>query len=145
LDNGRVNPVFKLFVKAHVWLYKVSGGRRGSTMQGRKVLLLTTTGRKSGQPRTVPLVPFFEGEQAYVMASMAGAPDHPAWYVNLKNDPDVGVQMGAETWRARAVPLESGAERDRLWKMITEQMPNFGEYQTKTSRTIPVVRLERHA
>jgi deazaflavin-dependent oxidoreductase (nitroreductase family) len=140
-----VNPLFKLFVKGHVWLYQSSGGRRGSTMQGRKVLLLTTVGNKSGKSRTVPVVPFFEGAETYVIASLGGAPQHPAWYKNLLANPDVGVQIGADKWRARATPVDEGAERDRLWKAIVEQMPNFGEYQKKTSRVIPVVRLARQA
>jgi deazaflavin-dependent oxidoreductase (nitroreductase family) len=139
-----VNPLLKLFVKGHVWLYQSSGGRRGSTMQGRKILLLTTVGNKSGQPRTVPVVPFFEGSETYVIASMGGAPEHPAWYKNLLANPDVGVQLGSEKWRGLAVAVE-GSERDRLWKSITEQMPNFGEYQKKTSRVIPVVKLARQA
>jgi len=139
-----VNPLLKLFVKGHVWLYQSTDGRRGSTMQGRKILLLTTVGNKSGQPRTVPVVPFFEGNETYVIASMGGAPEHPAWYKNLLANPDVGVQVGAEKWRARAVAVE-GPERDRLYKNISEQMPNFGEYQKKTSRVIPVVKLARQS
>lgn len=140
-----VNPLFKLFVKGHVWLYQSSGGRRGATMQGRKILLLTTVGNKSGKSRTVPVVPFFEGAETYVIASMGGAPEHPAWYKNLLARPDVGVQVGTDTWRARATAVAEGPERDRLWKAIVEQMPNFGEYQKKTSRVIPVVRLARQA
>ncbi len=140
-----VNPLFKLFVKGHVWLYQSSGGRRGSTMQGRKILLLTTVGNKSGKSRTVPVVPFFEGAETYVIASLGGAPEHPAWYKNLLANPDVGVQIGADKWRARATAVDEGPERDRLWKAIVEQMPNFGEYQKKTSRVIPVVRLARQA
>jgi deazaflavin-dependent oxidoreductase (nitroreductase family) len=139
-----MNIMMKLFVKGHVWLYKSSGGRRGSTMRGRKILLLTTVGRKSGQPRTVPVVPFFDGAETYVMASMAGAPKDPAWYLNLRSNPDVTVQLGGDAWRARAVPLE-GEERDRMWKRITAQMPDFGEYQVKTSRVIPVVKLVKQA
>jgi deazaflavin-dependent oxidoreductase (nitroreductase family) len=140
----RVNPLLKLFVKGHVWLYQSSGGRRGATMQGRKILLLTTVGNKSGQERTVPVVPFFEGGETYVIASMGGAPEHPAWYKNLKAKPEVGVQIGPEKWRAKAIAVE-GPERERLWKLITSEMPNFGKYQEKTSRVIPVVRLARQA
>jgi deazaflavin-dependent oxidoreductase (nitroreductase family) len=138
-----VNPFFKLFVRGHVWLYKSSGGRRGSMMQGTRLILLTTKGRKSGEPRTVPVVPFLDGDEMYVMASLAGAPQHPAWFHNLSADPDVTVQLGAETWRARAEVVPEGPERDRLWKAITERLPNFGEYQRKTTRVIPVVRLVR--
>ena len=140
-----MNPLLKLFVKGHVWLYQSSGGRRGSTMQGRKLLLLTTVGNKSGQSRTVPVVPFFDGGETYVMASMGGAPQHPAWYKNLSAKPDVEVQIGADRWKARAEVVPEGAERDRLWKKIAQEMPNFGKYQEKTSRVIPVVRLVKQA
>jgi deazaflavin-dependent oxidoreductase (nitroreductase family) len=138
-----VNPLFKLLVKFQVWLYRSSGGKRGSMMRGRQLILLTTTGKKTGKERTVPLVPFHEGSDLYVMASLAGAPQHPAWYNNLRANPDVGVQRGAETWRARAEVVPEGPERDRLWKAITTELPNFGAYQKKTTRVIPVVKLVR--
>ncbi len=138
-----MNPVFKLFTRLHTWIYRSSGGRRGSMMGGRQLILLTTTGNKSGQPRTNPVVPHYDGEDMYVMASLAGAPNHPAWFLNLKANPEVTVQRGAETWRARAEIVPEGPERDRLWKDITAQMPNFGEYQKKTTRVIPVVKLVR--
>jgi deazaflavin-dependent oxidoreductase (nitroreductase family) len=134
--------LFKLFVRAHVLLYQLSGGRLGATMSVGRVLLLTTTGRKSGKTRTVPVVPYVEGRDVYVIASMGGAPQNPAWFNNLTANPDVGVQLGAEKWRARAQVVE-GAERDRLWRAISQAMPNFGEYQKKTERVIPVVKLAR--
>jgi deazaflavin-dependent oxidoreductase (nitroreductase family) len=140
-----VNPLFKLFVKGHVWLYQTTGGRRGATMRGQKILLLTTKGRKSGQERTVPVVPYLEGDDVYVIASLGGAPQHPAWFHNLSANPDVGVQLGPDHWRARAEVIPEGPERDRLWKAITDLMPNFGEYQKKTSRVIPVVKLVKQA
>jgi deazaflavin-dependent oxidoreductase (nitroreductase family) len=140
-----VNPIFKLLVKLQVWLYQSSGGKRGSMMRGRQLVLLTTTGSKTGRQRTVPLVPFREGEQLYVMASLAGAPEHPAWFKNLRAKPDVEVQAGADKWRARAEIVPEGPERDRLWKAITTELPNFAAYQEKTTRVIPVVRLVRAA
>ena len=136
-----VNPFFKLFVKGHVLLYRASGGKRGTMLNGQRLILLTTKGRKSGEPRTVPVVPYFEGDAMFVMASLAGAPQNPAWFYNLAADPDVGVQLGPDKWRARAEIVPEGPERDRLWKDIIAQMPNFGEYQKKTTRVIPVVRL----
>jgi deazaflavin-dependent oxidoreductase (nitroreductase family) len=142
--NLLTKTLMKTFVKGHVWLYKASGGRRGTMMNGRKLILLTTTGKRSGQPRTVPVVPFIDGKDMYVIASMGGAPSHPAWYGNLVANPDVGVQLGSETWRARATPLE-GAERDRIWGRLTAEMPNFAKYQEKTTRVIPVIRLERQS
>jgi deazaflavin-dependent oxidoreductase (nitroreductase family) len=140
-----MNPLFKLFVKSHVGLYKVSGGRLGSTMNGQKILLLTTKGRKTGASRTVPVVPYFDGGDTYVIASLAGAPQHPAWFHNLSADPNVGVQLGPDQWRARAEVIPEGPERDRLWKGITDLMPNFAEYQKKTTRVIPVVKLVKQA
>jgi deazaflavin-dependent oxidoreductase (nitroreductase family) len=137
-----MNPIFKLFVKGHIWLYKTTGGKRGASLGGMPVLLLTTRGRKSGATRTVPVVAFVDDGQTYVIASMGGQPQHPAWFFNLEANPDVYVQLGPERWRARAeiLPAERRAE---IWPRITARYPNFGEYQTKTSRVIPVVRLAR--
>src|SRR6516162_8162586 len=132
-----MNPLMKAFVKGHVWLYKASGGRRGTMMNGRQLILLTTIGKRSGQERIVPVVPFVDGGKMYVMASMGGSPTHPAWFNNLVANPDVRVQRGTETWRAKAVPLE-GVERDRVWNLVKADMPNFGKYEQKTSRVIPV-------
>ena len=140
-----MNPMARLFIKGHVALYRATGGRRGATMGGLKVILLTTTGNKSGQARTVPVVPFIDGADTYVMASMGGAPQHPAWFLNLQKTPDVRVQQGADEYAARAVILPEGPDRDRVWSRIVAAMPNFGEYQKKTSRVIPVVKLERKA
>lgn len=139
-----MNPLFRLFVKGHVWLYRSSGGRRGQSLGRMRVVLLTTRGRKSGAERTVPLVPFLENGEVYVMASMGGQPQHPAWYFNLEANPDVEVQLGSDRYRARAevLPLD---QRNAIWPKITALMPNFGEYQKKTSRVIPVVRLVRQA
>jgi F420H(2)-dependent quinone reductase len=137
-----MNPIFKLFVKGHIWLYKTTGGKRGTSMAGMPVLLLTTRGRKSGAARTVPVVAFADDGQTYVIASMGGQPQHPAWFFNLEANPDVEVQLGPEHWRSRAeiLPPERRAE---IWPRITAKYPNFGEYQKKTSRVIPVVRLPR--
>jgi deazaflavin-dependent oxidoreductase (nitroreductase family) len=141
----KMNPMARLFIKGHVALYRATGGRRGSSIRGMNVILLTTTGSKTGQARTVPVVPFVDGNDTYVMASMGGAPQHPAWFVNLQKTPDVLVQQGADEYAARAVILPEGADRDRVWSAIVAAMPNFGEYQKKTSRVIPVVKLERKA
>jgi len=137
-----MNLGMKLFVKAHVFLYRSSGGRVATTMGGRKLILLTTTGRKTGQPRTVPVVPLIDGDDLFVMASMAGAPENPAWFGNLQANPSVEVQLGPERYPARATVVE-GAARDALWKRITSEMPDFAKYQQKTTRVIPIVRLER--
>jgi deazaflavin-dependent oxidoreductase (nitroreductase family) len=123
-------------------MYRSSGGKRGVTMAGMPVLLLTTRGRKTGKTRTVPVVSFVEGDQTYVIASMGGQPQHPAWFFNLEAHPEVEVQFGQDHWQARAEVL-SAEERARLWPKITTKFPNFGEYQQKTTRVIPVVRLAR--
>ncbi len=138
-----MNPIFKLFVALQVWLYETSKGRFGSKMAGERLILLTTKGRKTGRERTVPVMKYLDGDDMYVMASLAGAPNHPAWFHNLKADPAVRVRYGAETFAARAKIIEDPAERERLWKAIVAAMPRFGEYQKKTTRVIPVVKLER--
>jgi deazaflavin-dependent oxidoreductase (nitroreductase family) len=136
--------LMRLFVKGHVLLYQATGGKLGSTMQGNKVLLLTTRGRKSGAVRTVPIVVFSDAGQTYVIASLGGAPKHPAWFLNLKANPAVEVQIGADRWHAQAVELPA-AERGPVWTRITAAMPGFAKYQEKTTRVIPVVRLDRAA
>ncbi|MGC8634064.1 MAG: nitroreductase family deazaflavin-dependent oxidoreductase [Candidatus Limnocylindrales bacterium] len=109
---------------------------------GRPVLLLTTTGAASGQPRLVPVVYSREGEQYVIVASKGGAPSDPAWYRNLVAHPIVTVEVGGETFRASARVTE-GAERERLYAQHAATHPNFRDYQQRTSRLIPVVLLER--
>ncbi len=110
--------------------------------QPRPLLLLTTTGAKSGKSHTTPVRAFFDGDVTYVFASKGGAPSHPDWYRNLVAHPDVTVELGSETFKARAV-IASGEERKRLWEKAIAEEPTFGEYQTKTTREIPIVILER--
>ena len=109
---------------------------------GRPVLLLTTTGAKSGQPRLAPLVHNRDGDHYIVAASKGGAPTHPGWYFNLIANPAVTVEVGGETFTARAIVPE-GVERDRLWAAHVAANPNFADYQQRTTRIIPVVVLER--
>ena len=108
----------------------------------RPLLLLTTTGAKSGEARTTPLVYSRDGEKVVIIASMGGAPKHPAWYLNLAANPRVTVELGTEKFEATASATE-GAERDRLYAKQAELMPAFTEYEQKTTRRIPVVLLER--
>ena len=93
----------------------------------------------------MPVVPYHDGGDMYVMASLAGAPQHPAWFHNLKANPSVGVQLGADKWQAHAEVVPEGPERDRLWKALTTEMPRFAEYQKKTTRVIPLVKLVKDA
>jgi deazaflavin-dependent oxidoreductase (nitroreductase family) len=108
----------------------------------RQILLLTTTGARTGRRYTAPMMYVRDGERLLVIASNIGAPRHPDWYHNLVAHPDVTVEAGAETYDATAVVTE-GAERQRLWAMIVKDYPFFVEHQAKTSRQIPIVALER--
>jgi deazaflavin-dependent oxidoreductase (nitroreductase family) len=131
-----------LFGQEHVRRYKETDGGQGYEWQGTKVLLLTTMGRKSGEPRETPLI-FDEHNGAYVIvASKGGAPEHPAWYLNLSDDPEVTVQVKGERFAARARTVGPD-ERPELWKLLNQSWPAYDEYQQKTDREIPVVALER--
>lgn len=122
--------------------FRANGGKVGGLWEGRPLLLLTTTGAKSGQRRTSPVMYLRDGDRLIVFASKGGAPTHPDWYHNLLAHPDVTVEVGNETYEATATPL-SREERDRLYARQAQLYPQFGEYQARTSRTIPVVALER--
>jgi deazaflavin-dependent oxidoreductase (nitroreductase family) len=104
--------------------------------------LLTTTGRKSKQPQMLPLIYGKDGDRYLIVASKGGNPSHPAWYLNLVAKPEVNVQVGADKFRARARTADA-REKQRLWPVMTKVWPAYDEYQTKTSRDIPVVILER--
>jgi deazaflavin-dependent oxidoreductase (nitroreductase family) len=119
--------------------------RAGGEIEGMhrdRIVLLTTTGVKSGQRRTTPMMFHREGDRLYVIASNVGAPRHPDWYLNLAAHPQVTVEVGDETYDARAEPLR-GEERERVWAMLKENYPFFAEHEAKTDRTIPVVALTR--
>jgi deazaflavin-dependent oxidoreductase (nitroreductase family) len=119
--------------------------RAGGEVEGmhrERLVLLTTTGARSGQPRTTPMMFHPDGDRLLVIASNIAAPKHPDWYVNLAADPRVTVEVGDERYEAVATPL-AGEEYDRVWATITEQYPFFAEHQQKTERTIPVVALTR--
>jgi deazaflavin-dependent oxidoreductase (nitroreductase family) len=122
--------------------FRVNAGRLGGSWDGRDLLLLTTTGRKSGKTHTTPIVFAREGERLFVFASKAGAPKHPDWYLNLVADPHVVVEVGAEKYDAIAATLEP-EERNRVYAEQAANNPVFQEYQDKTERVIPVVALTR--
>ena len=122
--------------------FRANAGRVGESWEGRDLLLLTTTGRKSGRPYTTPMVFTRDGDRLLVYASKAGAPAHPDWYLNLVADPHVVVEVGAERYDATAAPLE-GEERDRAFAAQAARNPVFAGYQEKTDRVIPVVALTR--
>ena len=132
-----------LFGAAHVRRYRETGGDVGHIWKrGAKTLLLTTKGRKTGQPTTAPLIYEAAGDAYVVIASQGGAPRHPGWYRNLTKDPNVEVQVKDDVFDARA-RTASGEERERLWRLAAQQWPDFDTYQTRTDREIPVVVLER--
>ena len=120
--------------------FRANAGRLGGSWEGRDLLLLTTTGRKSGRPHTKPMVYTRDGDRLLVYASKGGAPSHPDWYLNLATDPHVVVEVGPNRYDAIATPLE-GEERDREFAAQAERNPVFGDYERKTSRVIPVVAL----
>jgi deazaflavin-dependent oxidoreductase (nitroreductase family) len=132
-----------LFGEEHVRRYIETDGEEGYIWrEGSRILLLTTTGRKSGKEHTMPLIFGEDGGSQVLVASRGGAPEHPGWYLNLEANPEVGVQVKADRFRARARTAE-GEERERLWKAMNEIWPYYDEYQTKTTRQIPVVVLDR--
>jgi deazaflavin-dependent oxidoreductase (nitroreductase family) len=134
---------FAAMTKALITDFRANSGQVTSgPFAGRPVLLLTTRGAKSGQPRLAPVVYSRDGDNYVIVASKGGAPTHPAWYHNLLANPVVTVEVGRETFEARARVTE-GAERDRLFAQRAADSPNFAEYQRQTTRVIPVVVLER--
>jgi proline iminopeptidase len=131
-----------LFGDEHVRRYRETGGEVGHIWQGVPTLILTTTGRRSGEERATPLI-YGEDDGRYVIvASKGGAPSHPGWYFNLSAQPEVDVQVRDERFPARA-RTATGAERSRLWEQMTSIWPAYDDYQEKTEREIPVVVLER--
>lgn len=120
--------------------FRQNEGRVGGNFEGAPLLLLTTTGRRSGEPRTSPMMYLADGDRLLVFASKGGAPTNPDWYHNLVADPHVTVEVGTERYEARAAPL-TGEERDRLYAEQASRYPGFAEYQLKTARVIPVVAL----
>lgn len=122
-------------------LYEVSRGLVGERLGPARFLLLRTRGRRSGRTRTAALL-YVEAGQGYaVIGSKGGADGHPAWFLNLRDNPDVEVQVGRRRRRARA-RVAAGAERERLWRQATRVWPQYERYQSRTSREIPVVLLE---
>ncbi len=138
-----LRAAFAAMTKALIADFRANGGRVTSgPFAGRPVLLLTTMGAQSGQPRLAPVVYSRDGDQFVIVASKGGSPTHPAWYHNLLAHPVVTVEVGGETFEATAHVTE-GAERDRLFAQRAAANLNFAEYQRRTTRVIPVVVLER--
>jgi deazaflavin-dependent oxidoreductase (nitroreductase family) len=122
--------------------FRANGGRLGGQFEGAPILLLHSTGAKSGKERVNPMMYRKVGDQMAVFASKAGAPTNPDWYHNLVANPTVTVELGSEQYEATAAPLD-GDERSRIYAEQAKQYPGFAEYQEKTTRVIPVVELVR--
>lgn len=131
-----------LFGKEHVERYRATDGEEGHDWQGSQVLILTTTGRRSGEPRSTPLIYGRQGDLVMVVASKGGADEPPAWYLNLQEDPEVEVQIKDDRFRARARDA-TPEEKPAMWQTMVRHWPAYDEYQSNTSREIPVVVLER--
>jgi deazaflavin-dependent oxidoreductase (nitroreductase family) len=131
-----------LFGAEHVRRYRETGGEVGHIWNGVPALLLTTTGRRTGEQRTTPLIYGRDGDAYVVVASKGGHPQHPAWYLNLTADPEVELQVKDEVFAARA-RTATAEERPRLWQQMAGIWPAYDDYAAKTTREIPIVVLER--
>jgi len=137
------NVVIRIMSLANVWLYRATGGRVGGKfLRGAPVLLLTTTGRKSGEKRVAPVLYLRDGERFVVVASKGGFANHPAWYLNLEAHPDAELEVGAERIPVRA-RRASDDEKAALWPKLTAMYRDFDDYQGRTERNIPVMVLTR--
>ncbi len=122
--------------------FHANGGKVSGPFEGATLLLLHTIGAKSNQPRINPLVYFKDGDQYVIVASKAGAPTNPDWYYNVLAHPDVTIEVGTEQFKVHASVAEK-QERDRIYADIASKASNFAEYQEKTTRVIPIIKLER--
>jgi deazaflavin-dependent oxidoreductase (nitroreductase family) len=148
LDSPLLPKIFKYAGKAHVWVYRRTGGRIGGKWRigagFRKpvpTLLLEHRGRKSGKVFVMPLLYMLAGPNVVIVASQGGRPDDPQWYRNLVANPDTYVEIGSERWAVRAVTAEA-QERARLWPKLVDVYADFENYQSWTEREIPVVVLQ---
>lgn len=124
--------------------FRANGGKVGGRFEGAPLLLLTSTGAKSGEARTTPVMYLSDGERMVIFASKAGSPSNPAWYHNLLANPSATVEVGAETLAVQ-VSIAAGEERERLYNQQAELYPQFVDYAQKTTRQIPVVVLQPQA
>ncbi len=136
-DNYKA-PDTTLLGEDHIRAYRESNGEVGYLWNGVPTLLLTTTGRRTGQPRTTPLIFAPDGNDFLVVASMGGAPEHPKWYLNLVANPGAEIQVKADILPVIA-RTASPDEKPRLWSIVRDAWPNYDVYQTRTERVIPVV------
>jgi deazaflavin-dependent oxidoreductase (nitroreductase family) len=137
-EEGYRAPDLELVGPEHVRRYKETNGEVGYLWNGVAALLLTTIGRKTGESRTNALIFGRDGNDYLVVASMGGAPNHPNWYLNLRDQPSAEIQVRADRMRITARTAED-AEKARLWKIMTDVWPNYDVYQSRTDRVIPLV------
>jgi F420H(2)-dependent quinone reductase len=133
--------LFKLFTKFQVAVFRRTNGKYLASMRGMPVLLLTTVGRKTGLPRTTPLMYIRDSERYVITASNNGRDNHPAWFYNLQASPAVEIDVPGKHLKVTA-ELASSAEEDRLWPILVAQAPFFDGYRKKTSREIPMIVLK---
>ena len=131
-----------LLGEEHVRVYRETNGERGYIWNGAPILLLTTTGRQSGEARTIPIIFSRYGDSYVIMGSRGGSPTHPAWYLNILANPQVELQVKADKFAAVARTAES-PEREAIWKEALKVWPRYEDYQSRTTRQIPVVVIER--
>ena len=136
--SGPARLALKLGSGVHSGVYRATGGKLFGRMGKSPILLLNTTGRKSGKRRTSPLLYVMDGEDFVIIASKGGAPTHPAWYLNLRADPDASVEVGDREVRVRAEEADP-EEKARLWQKMVEMYPTYDNYQRKTKREIPLL------
>jgi deazaflavin-dependent oxidoreductase (nitroreductase family) len=144
MSNPTDNPFkadLSLVGEEHVKKYLETNGEIGYLWNGVPTLLLTTTGRKSGEKRTIPIIFNMDGENFFLIASKGGAPAHPVWFLNLEANPNAVVQVKGEKWEVKARVAES-PERERLWDIALVGWPQYNLYQSRTERKIPVIVLE---
>jgi deazaflavin-dependent oxidoreductase (nitroreductase family) len=141
-DDGSMTEEFKDFNRNLIDEFRSNKGKVGGMFEGAPLLLLTTTGAKSGEARVAPLAYTKDNDRFVIIASKGGAASHPDWYFNLLANPEVTVEVGEERFPARAT-IQQGGERQRLFDQMARQMPNFAEYQRNTKRELPVVVLNR--
>lgn len=122
--------------------FRANGGKVSGMFANEPLLLLTTTGAKSGEKRTNPLVHTLDGDRVVVIASFGGAPTHPAWFLNIQANPEVTIELPGESFTSKAV-IPEGEERRRIYDQHAAQMPRFADYQAMTTREIPVVVIPR--
>ena len=136
-------PSPSAWVREHVELYESSGGREGTTLRGLPVIIVTNTGNKTGGIRKTPLMRVADEDSYVLVGSRGGASTHPEWVYNLRANRSVEIRDLTDVYSMQVREVEDGAERERLWALAVEAFPPYAEYQTKTSRMIPVFLAER--